>query len=199
MKYALKKILLITGVILTSLSTISPVFAETQTTTVYQSFYSITVNMTATGNMASKDKEFVVNIQLPSSCASRTFTATKTADNESAVENTVTADSTGKISVSLYANEKTLIEGLSKAEIETLKTYEHFGVNEENYSSDGYTTTYITSQNEENLAVNVTNTRQSYVPSGSHIATGVATTCLIAIFLLGLMAVSKRTGGEADD
>lgn len=199
MKYALKKILLITGVILTSLSTISPVFAETQTTTVYQSFYSITVNMTATGNMASRNKEFAVNIQLPASCASRTFTATKTADNESAVENAVTADSTGKISVSLYPNEKILIEGLSKAEIETLKTYEHFSVNEDNYSSDGYTTTYTASQNEGNLAVTVTNSRQSHVPSGSHIATGVAATCLIAIFLLGLLTVSKRTGGEADD
>ena len=199
MKYALKKILLITGVILTSLLTISPVFAETQTTTVYQSFYSITVNMTAAGNMASRNKEFAVNIQLPASCADRTFTAAKTADNESAVENNVTADSTGNISVSLYANEKILIEGLSKTEIETLKTYEHFGVNEENYSSDGYTTTYAASQNEENLAVTVTNTRQSHVPSGNHIATGVAATCLIAILLLGLLAVSKRTGGEADD
>ena len=199
MKYALKKILLITGVMLTSLSTISPVFAETQTTMVYQSFYSITVNMTATGNMASKDKAFVVNIQLPSSCASRTFTATKTAANESAVEKTVTADGTGKISVSLYANEIILIEGLSKAEIEALKTYEHFGVNEKNNSSDGYTTTYAASQNEGNLAVTVTNTRQSHVPSGSHVATGVTATCLIAIFLLGLLTVSKRTGGDSDD
>ena len=199
MKYALKKILLITGVILTSLSTISPVFAETQTTTVYQSFYSITVNMSATGNMASRNKEFAVNIQLPASCASRTFTATKTADNESAVENTVTADSTGKISVSLYTNEKILIEGLSKAEIETLKTYEHFGVNEKKYSSDSYTTIYAASQNEENLAVTINNNRQSHVPSGSHIATGVAATCMIAILLLGLLVVRKRTGGEADD
>lgn len=199
MKYALKKILLITGVILTSLLTISPVFAETQTTTVYQSFYSITVNMTATGNMASKDKAFVVNIQLPSSCADRTFTAAKTADNESAVENNVTADSTGKISVGLYANEKILIEGLSKAEIESLKTYTNYGVSEESYKSDGYSTTYTPSQSEGNLAVTVTNSRQSHVPSGSHIATGVAATCLIAIFLLGLLTVSKRTGGEADD
>lgn len=199
MKWIIKKFLLITGVILTSLLTISPVFAETQTTTVYQSFYSIEVNMSATGNMASKDKSFVVNIQLPASCADRTFTATKTADNESAVEKTVTADSTGKISVSLYPNEKILIEGLSQAEIETLKTYEHFGVKEEKYSSDGYTTTYAASQNEENLAVTVTNTRQSHVPSGSHIATGVAATCMIAIFLLGLLTVSKRTGGDSDD
>lgn len=199
MKYALKKILLITGMILTSLSTISPVFAETKTTTVYQSFYSITVNMTATGNMANRNKEFAVNIQLPASCADRTFTAAKTADNESAVENNVTADSTGNISVSLYANEKILIEGLSKTEIETLKTYEHFGVNEENYSSDGYTTTYAASQNEENLAVTVINSRQSHVPSGSHIATGVVATCLIAIFLLGLLTVSKRTGGDSDE
>lgn len=106
MKYALKKIFLIAGVILTSLSTISPVFAETQTTTVYQSFYSIAVNMTVTGNMASRNKEFAVNIQLPLSCANRAFTATKTADNESAVENTVTADSTGKIAVNLRTNEK---------------------------------------------------------------------------------------------
>ena len=199
MKYALKKILLITGVILTSLSTISPVFAETQTTTVYQSFYSITVNMTATGNMASRNKEFAVNIQLPASCASRIFTVTKTADNESAVENTVTADSTGKISVSLYPNEKILIEGLSQAEIESLKTYTNYGVSEESYKSDGYSTTYTPSQSEGNLAVTVTNSRQSHVPSGSHIAAGVAATCLIAIFLLGLLTVSKRTGGEADD
>lgn len=199
MKYALKKILLITGVTLTSLSTISPVFAETQTTTVYQSFYSITVNMTATGNMASRNKEFAVNIQLPASCASRIFTVTKTADNESAVENTVTADSTGKISVSLYPNEKILIEGLSQAEIESLKTYTNYGVSEESYKSDGYSTTYTPLQSEGNLAVTVTNSRQSHVPSGSHIATGVAATCLIAIFLLGLLTVSKRTGGEADD
>ena len=199
MKRVIKKILLISGVILTSLLTICPVFAETQTTTVYQSFYSITVNMTATGNMASRNKEFAVNIQLPSSCANRTFTTAKTSGSESPIENTVTADSTGKITVRLCANEKILIEGLSQAEIETLKAYEHFGVNEENYSSDGYTTTYAASQNEENLAVTVTNNRQSHVPSGSHIATGVVATCLIAIFLLGLLTVSKRTGGEADD
>lgn len=199
MKYALKKIFLIAGVILTSLSTISPVFAETQTTTVYQSFYSIAVNMTVTGNMASRNKEFAVNIQLPLSCANRAFTATKTADNESAVENTVTADSTGKIAVNLRTNEKILIEGLSKAEIESLKTYTNYGVSEESYKSDGYTTTYTTSQSEENLAVTVTNSRQSHVPSGSHIATGVAATCLIAILLLGLLTMHKRTGGEADD
>ena len=199
MKYALKKFFLIAGMILTSLSTVSPVFAETQTTTVYQSFYSIAVNMTATGNMASKDKEFAVNIQLPSSCANRTFTATKSSGSESAIENTVAADSTGKIAVTLYANEKILLEGLSKAEIESLKTYTNYGVSEESYKSDGYSTTYTPSQSEGNLAVTVTNSRQSHVPSGSHVATGVAATCLIAIFLLGLLTVSKRTGGEADD
>lgn len=199
MKRVIKKILLISGLILTSLLTISPVFAETQTTTVYQSFYSIAVNMTAAGNMASKDKAFAVNIQLPASCADRTFTAAKTSDNESAVENTLTADSTGKISVSLYPNDKILIEGLSKAEIESLKINTNYGVSEESYKTDGYTTTYTTSQIEGNLAVTVTNSRQSHVPSGSHIATGVAASCLIAILLLGLLTMHKRTGGEADD
>lgn len=198
MKKFVKKAAVIILAAISIFSCVMPVLADSDTSEIYQSFYSITVKMQTAGNLASKTKEFGISIQMPDKYTGRVFAAVRT-DAEGKTEDTyLTADSSGRVSFTLKKNETMTVEGLDRNEISSLSTSENYGVSEKDFSSDGYSVSYIKSGDGENLCVTVTGKRDSYVPSGIHAETGIEIICSISTVLLVFLLLAKEKGGKGN-
>lgn len=198
MKKFVKKAAVIILAAISIFSCVMPVLADSDTSEIYQSFYSITVKMQTAGNLASKTKEFGISIQMPDKYTGRVFAAVRT-DAEGKTEDTyLTADSSGRVSFTLKKNETMTVEGLDRNEISSLSTSENYGVSEKDFSSDGYSVSYIKSGDGENLCVTVTGKRDSYVPSGIHAETGIEIICSISTVILVFLLLAKEKGGKGN-
>lgn len=198
MKKFVKKAAVIILAAISIFSCVMPVLADSDTSEIYQSFYSITVKMQTAGNLASKTKEFGISIQMPDKYTGRVFAVVRT-DAEGKTEDTyLTADSSGRVSFTLKKNETMTVEGLDRNEISSLSTSENYGVSEKDFSSDGYSVSYIKSGDGENLCVTVTGKRDSYVPSGIHAETGIEIICSISTVLLVFLLLAKEKGGKGN-
>lgn len=198
MKKFVKKAAVIILAAISIFSCVMPVLADSDTSEIYQSFYSITVKMQTAGNLASKTKEFGISIQMPDECTGRVFAAVRT-DAEGKTEDAyLTADNSGRVSFTLKKNETMTVEGLDRNEISSLSTSENYGVSEKDFSSDGYSVSYIKSGDGENLYVTVTEKRDSYVPSGIHSETGIKIICSISTVLLVFLLLAKEKGGKGN-
>lgn len=149
-----------------SLSISSPIVMDTDTTEVYQEFGTLTVKMNVSGNQGSRDKEFNVVFSLPASWKNHKIAVIKTNSNGVSKEEVLNVDGNGKCTVSLQHNTSITFEGLSKADMQSLKAINNYGVVENNYASEGYKTTYKTTTGDLALTANITNTKNAYLPTG---------------------------------
>lgn len=168
------------------LSTSSPIVMDTDTTEVYQEFGTLTVKMNVSGNQASRDKEFNVAFSLPASWKNHQIAVIKISSNGETKEEVLNVDDNGKCNVCLQHNTSITFEGLTKADMQSLKGINDYGVIEEKYASEGYKTTYKTTTDDLSLAVTITNTKNAYLPTG--IVQNQMSIVLCCLGLAGLIA-----------
>lgn len=147
------------------------------------------VTLTVSGNLGSRDKEFSFTTQFPSSLYGKTLTVEKSDGSTSEID----IDASGVASFTLKHGESIKFKKLTEEQANAIKALSDFGIKENSYKSDGYTTEYTASADDSgNLAVVYRNTRKSAVPTGNHIGTGITVTVLIGIAGLALMLRKKR-------
>lgn len=149
-----------------TLSISSPIVMDTDTTEVYQEFGTLTVKLNVSGNQASRDKEFNVVFNLPLSWKNHKIAIIKTGSNGATKEEVLNVDGNGKCNICLQHNTSIIFEGLSKADMQSLKAINNYGVIENNYASEGYKTAYTSTTGDLALTVTITNTKNAYLPTG---------------------------------
>lgn len=159
-------------------------------TNVYSKTYTLSVSKTVTGNMGDKSKTFQFTAHMPASLYGKTIMTTKP-DGSSAYTQ---VSSTGIANFSLKHGETIVFSGLTADEISALKSAVNYGITEENYTSEGYKTSYSTAENSWNISVEITNNKSSGVPTGNHIGTGI-----IASIIIGLSAVIMLLKKKKDE
>lgn len=147
------------------------------------------VNAVVCGNMGSRDKEFTFTTQFPSSLHGKTLTTEKS----NGTTGTITIDNSGMASFTLKHGESITFKNLTDEQANAIKALPDLGIKEQDYSSEGYSTTYsVSSETDGALAVSCRNTKQSTVLTGNHIGTGITAIVLIGIAGLVIMLRKKR-------
>ena len=145
--------------------------------------------MTVNGNLGSRDKEFAFTTQFPSALYGKTLTVEKSDGSTS----TIAIDASGVATFTLKHGETIKFKKLTEEQVNAIKASPDFCIKENSYASDGYTTSYTTSVEENGtLVVSYKNTKQTAVPTGNHIGTGITVTVLIGIAGLAFMLRKKR-------
>lgn len=155
----------------------------------WEKLTDLKVNTVVNGNMGSRDKEFSFTTQFPSSLYNKNLTVEKSDGSTS----TIAVDDSGVASFTLKHGESIIIKNLTAEQANAVKALPDFGIKEQDYSSEGYSTGYsVSSEPDGTLAVSYRNTKRSAVPTGNHIGTGITVTVLIGIVGLVIMLRKKR-------
>lgn len=148
--------------------------------------YYLTINKTVKGSMGDKKKAFTFKVQLPSSYANKMVSTSA---------GTLTADNNAVITTTLSHGGSVTINGLSKSDAEWIKQQTNYSVSENDYSNEGYSTSYETSSSGTTMTVSVVNTNNPSVPTAvksNNVTGGMA---VIAGILMILIIVSLKRKG----
>lgn len=153
----------------------------------WEKLTDLKVNAVVSGDMGSRDKEFSFITQFPSSLYSKTLTTEKSDGTTS----TIAVDDSGVASFTLKHGESITFKDLTAEQANAVKVMSDLGIKEQDYSSEGYSTVYsVSSELDGTLVVSYKNTRQSAVPTGNHIDTGI--TAIIVIGFAGLIFMIRK-------
>lgn len=155
----------------------------------WEKLTDLKVNAAVSGNMGSRDKEFVFTTQFPSSLYGKTLTVEKS----DGITSTIPIDDSGVASFKLKHGESITFKDLTAEQANAVKALHDLGIKEQDYSSEGYSTVYsVSSEPDGTLVVSYRNTKQAAVPTGNHIGTGITAVVLIGIAGLVIMFRKKR-------
>ena len=155
----------------------------------WEKLTDLKVNAVVSGNMGSRDKEFSFITQFPSSLYNKNLTVEKS----DGTTNMITIDDSGVASFTLKHGESITFKDLTAEQANAVKALPDFGIKEQDYSSEGYSTVYsVSSEPDGTLVVSYRNTKQSAVSTGNHIGTGITAVVLIGIAGLVVMFQKKR-------
>lgn len=155
----------------------------------WEKLTDLKVNAAVSGNMGSRDKEFVFTTQFPSSLYGKTLTVEKS----DGITSTIPIDDSGVASFKLKHGVSITFKDLTAEQANAVKALPDLGIKEQDYSSEGYSTVYsVSSEPDGTLVVSYRNTKQAAVPTGNHIGTGITAVVLIGIAGLVIMFRKKR-------
>ena len=162
----------------------------THNITLYAQWEKLTdlkVNAVVSGNMGSRDKEFSFMTQFPSSLYNKNLTVEKSDGTTS----TIVVNASGVASFKLKHGETITFKDLTDEQAKAIKALPDLGIKEQDYSSEGYSTVYsVSSELDGTLVMSYKNTRQSAVPTGNHMGTGI--TAIIVIGFAGLIFMIRK-------
>lgn len=153
----------------------------------WEKLTDLKVNAVVSGNMGSRDKEFSFTTQFPSSLNGKNLTVEKSDGTTS----TIAIDASGVASFTLKHGESITFKNLTAEQVNVIKALPDLGIKEQDCSSEGYSTAYsVSSETDGTLVVSYRNTKQSAVPTGNHIGTGI--TAVVVIGIVGLVIMLRR-------
>ena len=153
----------------------------------WEKLTDLKVNAAVSGNMGSRDKEFSFTTQFPSSLYGKTLTVEKS----DGTTDIFSINSNGVCTFTLKHGESITFKDLTAEQVNVIKALPDLGVKEQDCSSEGYSTAYsVSSETDGTLVVSYRNTKQSAVPTGNHIGTGI--TAVVVIGIVGLVIMLRR-------
>lgn len=153
----------------------------------WEKLTDLKVNTVVSGNMGSRDKEFSFMTQFPSSLYNKNLTVEKSDGTTS----TIAVNASGVASFKLKHGETITFKDLTDEQAKAIKALTDLGIKEQDCSSEGYSTAYsVSSETDGTLVVSYRNTKQSAVPTGNHIGTGI--TAVVVIGIVGLVIMLRR-------
>ena len=161
------------------------------TVTLYAQWEKLTdlkIMNTVSGNMGNRAKNFEFSTAFPACFQNRAFTVIK----GDGTKETVTIGADGVMKFSLKHGETFTITNLDTEQVNAIKNLGNRDIIESDYTAEGYRTTYAASTEDDGtLVITYSNAKNSGVPTGNHIGTGIVAAVIIGLFGLFFMFRKK--------
>ena len=154
----------------------------------WEKLKDLTITNTVSGNMGSKDKEFSFATVFPSTFANTTLKAQK---NDGSIT-TITVDANGKCTFTLKHGESFAFKELTEAQFNAIKDLSSYGISENDYSTEGYKTSFkLSTDAEGNLAIAYANQNGTVLPTGI-ILSGSGMAIIVALIIALGWVIRKK-------
>ena len=161
------------------------------TVTLYAQWEKLTdlkVINTVSGNMGNRTKNFEFSTAFPECFQNKKITVIK---GEGSKE-TVTIGADGVMKFTLKHGEAFTFTNLTTEQVNAIKNLGNRAITEADYTAEGYRTTYVASTEDDGtLCITYRNSKNSGVPTGNHIGTGIVAAVIIGLFGLFFMFRKK--------